>query len=121
MIKKGGEGVKKISNLFFLFILANTAVLSLGLECFWGYYSTVMWFSLDGYPFPYPRFRVFCIVLGIVCLLALIALFVLNFKAYAKYNFKASVWAFEYIITFVLSLPMVMLWEMLFNFLREVF
>ena len=113
--------MKKISKLFVaLFILLNSAVLSLGLECllcFPGSTDTVY----DGSHLLFPRFFLFCIVLGILCLLALIALFVLNFKAYVKYNFKASVWAFEYIISFVLSLPMIKLWEMLFVFLREVF
>ena len=113
--------MKKISKLFVaLFILLNSAVLSLGLECllcFPGSTDTVY----DGSHLLFPRFFLFCIVLGIICLLALIALFILNFKAYVKYNFKASVWAFEYIFAFVLSLPMIKLWEMLFVFLREVF
>ena len=113
--------MKKISNIYIsLFILANTVVLSLGLECllcFPGSTVTVY----DGSHLLFPRFFLFCIVLGIICLLALIALFILNFKAYVKYNFKASVWAFEYIISFVISLPMIKLWEMLFVFLREVF
>lgn len=113
--------MKKISNIYIsLFILLNSAVLSLGLECllcFPGSTVTVY----DGSHLLYPRFFLFCIVLGIICLLALIALFILNFKAYVKYNFNPSLWAFEYIISFVLSLPMIKLWEMLFVFLREVF
>lgn len=113
--------MKKISNIYIsLFILANTMVLSLGLECFLCFPgSTVTVY--DGSHLLFPRFFLFCIVLGIVCLLALIALFILNFKAYVKYNFKASVWAFEYIISFVISLPMIKLWEMLIIYLREIF
>jgi len=115
--------VKKISNIYIsLFILINSAALSLGLECllcFPG--STVTVTVYDGSHLLFPRFFLFCIVLGIICLLALIALFILNFKAYVKYNFKASVWAFEYIISFVISLPMIKLWEMLIIYLREIF
>lgn len=115
--------MKKISNIYIsLFILANTVVLSLGLECllcFPG--STVAVTVYDRSHLLFPRFFLFCIVLGIICLLALIALFILNFKAYVKYNFNPSLWVFEYIISFVLSLPMIKLWEMLFVFLHEVF
>ena len=101
-------------------ILANSTLLSLGIECLLNLLGFSMAISLDSTP-SYPRFIPFCIVLGIVTLLGLIAMLVLNIKASEKLNFTRPIWFFEYILAFVLSIPMIKLWEMLFDFLQKTF
>ena len=101
-----------------LFILANAAFLSLGIECLLNLLGSVMAISLDSTP-SYPRFIPFCIVLGIVALLGLVAMLILNIKNSEKFNFTKSVWIFEYIFAFAFSIPMIKLWEMLFDFLHK--
>ena len=68
----------------------------------------------------YPRFIPFCIVLGIVALLGLVAMLVLNIKISEKLNFTKTIWIFGYALALVLSIPMIKIWEMLFEFLQKV-
>ena len=67
----------------------------------------------------YPRFLPFCIVLGIVALLGLVVMFVLNIKVSEKLNFTKTIWISEYALALVLSIPMIKVWEMLFEFLQK--
>ena len=101
-----------------LSILANAALFSLGIECLLNLLSLSMAISLDSVV-KYPRFIPFCIVLGIVALLGLIVMFVLNIKASEKLNFTKSIWIFEYTLALVLSIPMIKIWQMLFEFLQK--
>ena len=103
-----------------LSILANAAFLGLGIECLLNLLGIAMAVSLDS-SLKYPRFIPFCVVFGIVALLGLIAMLIINITASKKLNFKKSVWVFEYIFVLVLALPMTKLWEMLFDFLRNLF
>ena len=101
-----------------LFVLVTAASLSLGIECLLNLLSISMAISLDSVV-KYPRFIPFCIVLGIVALLGLIVMFVLNIKASEKLNFTKSIWIFEYTLALVLSIPMIKIWQMLFEFLQK--
>ena len=113
--------MKKTTFIFLPFsILANAAFLSLGVECILSLLGIAMAISLDGTP-SYPRFISFCIILGIVALLGLIAILILNIKASEKFSYTKSIWTFEHALAFVLSIPMIKLWEMLFNFLQKTF
>ena len=105
------------------FLLANASLLSLGIECLLNLSGIVMAIALDGSSVTkqYPRFIPFCIVLGFVAFLGLIAMLFLNIKASEKYRFTKSVWIFEYIVAFVLSIPMIKIWEMLFDFFQTTF
>ena len=113
--------MKKTIFIFVPFsILANAAFLGLGIECLLDLLGLAMAVSLDG-SLKYPRFVPFCIILGIVALLGLIAMLIINVTASKKLNFKKSVWVFEYIFALVLALPVTWLWEMLFDFLQKAF
>ena len=101
-----------------LSILANAALFSLGIECLLNLLSLSMSISLDSVV-KYPKFIPFCIVLGIVALLGLVAMLVLNIKISEKLNFTKTIWIFEYVFVLALSLPMIKLWEMLFDFLQK--
>ena len=99
-------------------ILVNSALFSLGIECLLNLLSLSMAISLDSVV-KYPRFIPFCIVLGIVVLLGLIAMLILHIKVSEKLGFTKTIWIFEYVYALVLSLPMMNLWEMLFDFLQK--
>ena len=109
--------MKKVTYII-LSILANAALFSLGIECLLNLLSLSVAISLDSVA-KYPRFIPFCIVLGIVALLGLIAMLILNIKASEKLVFTKTIWIFEYVFALVLSLPMIKLWEMLFDFLQK--
>ena len=101
-----------------LSILANAALFSLGIECLLNLLSLSMAISLDSVV-KYPRFIPFCTVLGIVALLGLVAMLVLNIKISEKFNFTKPIWIFEYALALVLSIPMIKIWETLFEFLQK--
>ena len=103
-----------------LSILANAALFSLGIECLLILLSLSMAISLDSVV-KYPRFIPFCIVLGIVALLGLVAMLVLNIKISEKLNFTKTIWIFEYALASVLSIPMIKIWDTLFEFLQTTF
>ena len=109
--------MKKTAYMIF-FILTNATFLSLGMECLLNLLSLSMAISLDSVV-KYPRFIPFCIVLGIVALLGLVAMLVLNIKISEKLKFTKTIWIFECAFTLILSLPMMKLWEMLFDFLQK--
>ena len=101
-----------------LFVLANAAFFSLGIECLLNLLSLSMAISLDSVV-KYPKFIPFCIVLGIVALLGLVAMLVLNIKISEKLNLTKTIWIFEYALALVLSIPMIKIWETLFEFLQK--
>ena len=101
-----------------LFVLANAASLSLGIECLLNLLSLSMAISLDSVE-KYPRFIPFCLTLGIVALLGLVAMLILNIKISEKLNFTKTIWIFEYALALVLSIPMIKIWETLFEFLQK--
>ena len=116
--------MKKTTFVFLLFsMLVNAILFSLGTECLFNLLGLTMGISLDGSAVveQYPRFIPFCIILGTVASLGLIAMLILNIKASEKLCFTKSGWLFEYISSFILSVPMIKLGEMLFRFLQKTF
>ena len=109
--------MKKSTLLVLLFILANAVFLSLGIWCLLNLLSLSMAISIDSV-LEYPRFIPFCIVLGVGALLGLVAVLVLNMKASERLGFTRSVWLFEYIAAFVLSIPLMKVFETVFEFLQ---
>lgn len=101
-----------------LSIFTNAMFLSLGIECLLNLLSLSMAISLDS-ALSYPRFIPFCIVLGIVALLGLIAMLILNIKVSERFSYTKSVWLVQYILALILSIPMIKLWEILFEFLQR--
>ena len=79
--------------------------------------------SLDGAAVTkqYPRFIPFCIIVGILALVALVAVFVMNLKASDKFGFTKRHWWAQMIIAVLVSVPMIKLWETLFDFLQKTF
>lgn len=111
--------MKKSTFIYLAFsILANAAFLSLGLECLLNLLGFAMAISLDSSA-QYPRFIPFCIVCGIVALLGLIAMLILNIKVSEKRELAKLIWLFECTFAVALSVPMIKLWEMLFEFLQN--
>ena len=102
-----------------IFILTNATFLSLCIECLLNLLGLSMAISLDSVV-KYPRFIPFCIILGIVALLGLIAMLILNIKVSEKLGFTKTIWIFEYALALILSIPMIKIWEMLFDFLQKV-
>ena len=105
------------------FTLGNAIFLSFGLTCLLNLLSLAMAISLDGKSVveQYPRFIPFCIILGIVALIGVIFLLFGNIKISERLNFTKWLWCFQYIFALVLSIPMIKLWEMLFDFLQKTF
>ena len=103
------------------FIIAYAAFLSLGMECLLNLLSVFMAISLDGGAVTkqYPRFIPFCIIVGILALVALVAIFVINIKASDRFGFTKKLWWTQMIIAVVVSVPMIKLWETLFDFLQK--
>ena len=114
--------MKKIL-LVFTFIIAYATFLSLGTECLLNLLSVFMAVSLDGGSVTkqYPRFIPFCIIAGILALVSLVAVFVMNLKASDKFGFTKRLWWAQMIIAVVVSVPMIKLWETLFDFLHKTF
>ena len=100
------------------FTLGNATFLGLGMTCLLNLLSISVGISLDS-KIQYPRFIPFCIILGIVALIGVIFLLFGNIKISERLNFTKWLWCFQYIFAFVLSIPMIKLWQMLFDFLQE--
>ena len=102
-------------------ILANAVFLSLGIECFLNLLALAMAISLDGSSAAeqYPRFIPFCVILGFVALIGVACMLFFNIRISEKLKFTKLVWYVQYISAFVLSIPMIKLWEILFDILEK--
>ena len=109
--------------LAFAFIVAYATFLSIGFECLLNLLGMAMAISLDGPPVTkqYPRFIPFCFFVGFFALASIIVTFILNLKASEKLGFTKKIWWMEMVISFVVSIPMIKPWEMLFEFLQKTF
>lgn len=107
--------------LAFVFAIAYAIPLSICFECLLNLLGVAMAISLDGSAVSeqYPRFIPFCLIVVIFALASIVAIFILNLKASEKIVFTKSLWITEMIIAFVISIPMIKLWEMLFEFLQK--
>ena len=105
------------------FALVSAIFLSLALECLLNLLGMAMAISLDGPPVTkqYPRFIPFCLIVGIFALASMIVTFILNLKASEKLRFTKKIWWMEMVISFVVSIPMIKPWEMLFEILQKTF
>ena len=114
--------MKKIS-LALAFAMAYAIFLSLGFECMLRFLGAAMAISIDGSSVTrqYPRFIPFCLVAGIVASAAIIGIFILNVIASEKNELDKRLWTAELILAFVISLPMIKPWEILFDFLQKTF
>ena len=116
--------MKKLSFLTIsLFTLANAVFLGLGMECLLQLAGIAFAVSLDGRAVTaqYPRFIPFCVILGFVALIGVSCMLFFNIRISEKLKFTKLVWYVQYISAFVLSIPMIKLWEMLFDILETTF
>ena len=124
-LKTSEQSAKKPIKIlaYLLFTMAYAAFLSLGMECMLNLLSFIMSMGIpsDGPANPFPRFIPFCIVVGFLALVALVLLVILNIKASKKLDYTERVWCIQSILAFVVSLPMIKLWEILFDYLHKVF
>ena len=109
--------------LAIIFAIAYAIFLSLGLECLLNLLGLSMAIALDGAAVTkqYPRFIPFCMIVGLVALVLLIATFVLNLKMSEKYGLTKKIWWIQSIFSLVISFSMVKVWELLFEFLQRTF
>ena len=109
--------------LALVFTIAYAIALSICLVCLLNLFGIAMAISLDGSAVAgqYPRFIPFCLGLGIVALATIIVTFILNLKVSEKFAFTKLIWATELIAAFVISIPMLKPWIMLFEFLQKIF
>ena len=61
------------------------------------------------------------VVVGILALIAAVILGMFNLKLSEKFNFSKKIWYVQIISAVVLLIPMIKLWEMLFDFLQKAF
>ncbi len=106
-----------------LFIIAYASFLSVGMECLLHLLSISMGIALDGKSpaSQYPRFFPFCVVVGFLALVALVLLVILNVKMAERLEYTKRVWCIQSVLAFAVSIPMIKLWELLFEYLQKVF
>ena len=109
--------------LAFAFAVAYAIFLSIGMECLLNLLAMSVAVSLDSGSAvkQYPRFIPFCIVVGLLALVAIGILFVFNIKASERFVFTKKIWCVQFICAFCISIPMIKPWEELFEFLHRVF
>lgn len=107
--------------LYSLFTAFYAAFFSLGLACLLQLLGVALGVAIDGSAVirQYPRLIPFCLIVGTICLVALIALAFLNVKFSKKLNYTKTVWIIQFICAFVISIPMIKVWEMLLGILQK--
>lgn len=96
--------------------------LSLCFECLLHLLGAATALSLDGSVIAqYPRFIPFCTMAGILALAVIIVALLLNVAAFDKLSLGKALWWLEIITALVASIPMIKLWEMLFDLLQKTF
>ncbi len=125
VVKLPGQSAKKLIKIVacLLLIIAYAVFLSIGTECLLSLLSIYMSISLDGESVAnqYPRFIPFCVVVGFLALVALVLLVILTIKVSEKLDYTKRVWYIQSIFAFVVSIPMIKLWEMLFEYMQKAF
>lgn len=124
-LKLPSQSAKKLIQIvaYLLFIIVYAAFLSIGMECLLNLLGIFMGISLDGKSpaNQYPRFIPFCVVVGFLALVALVLLVILNIKVSERLDYTKRVWCIQSILAFFVSIPMIKLWEMLFEYMQKAF
>lgn len=115
--------MKKLAKklIYPLFTAAYAAFFSLGMTCLFHLFGIALGIALDGNAVArsYPRFIPFCIILGLFALAAIILLVFLNVKYSKKWNYTKTAVVLQSICAFVLSVPMLQGWLLLFEYLEN--
>ena len=113
--------MRKIKNLFpiLLYSLGHAAVISLGAVCFLNVAAIVL--TPFGSTGSYPRFLPFCVIVGILAFAAWVILFVLNARHLLNHDthLRRKI-ALEVVLTLILTLPGMLLWDNLLAWLQRV-
>ena len=109
---------KKRWFLIAAFTIGYAALLSLGLLCFERLLAIFLVAEklLEPAYKDYPRFSAFCYIVGLLALGGLVLLFVLDGKTFVK----RICWS-RFFVIIGLSVPLFVLWAMLFHYLQMIF
>ena len=118
-------GAKRCSKIAVsaLFTVAYAILLSLGVQCLLNLSGAFFAISLDSGSAveQYPKFIAFCIFIGLAALVALVLLAILNIKVSEKLEYTKKLWYAQCFFAFIISIPMMKIWEMPFDFLHQAF
>jgi hypothetical protein len=106
-----------------LFTIAYAILLSLGIECFLYSLGMLFGFSL-GSPYDpfgyYPVFLPFCLIIGVVSLVLLVFLFIINLIKSEKLKYTKKLWLCQIAVSIFGAILLIKPWEILFDFLIEI-
>ena len=103
-----------------LFATVYALLVGLGIECALNLLSLSFSVSIDsGTASAYPRFTPFCKIVGFSSLVALVGAVVLNIKLSDRLDYTDNMWKLQAALAVVLTLPMVKMWELLFEYLQR--
>ena len=107
---------------YLLFTFGYIAFLSLGMACFKLSFGYGMATSPDANEDPsYPYFLPFCVIVGLVATVALLALLFVNWMVVEDYGYTKGGCGLQAIIVFVLSFCLAHPWVMFLEFLHQIF
>jgi hypothetical protein len=98
-------------------ILINAVLLSLTVECLLNLFSFSMAISIDT-PLEAPTSLPLILALTAVALLLLVGTFLARLKLSDRFHFTEKSLYLQYALAFLLSVPLIKLWEMLFDLLK---
>lgn len=113
--------MKKTANVFplILYTLGHAALISLGAVCFLNVAAIVL--TPFGSTGSYPRFLPFCVIVGILAFAAWVVLSIRNARHLLNHDthLRRKI-ALEVVLTLILTLPGMWLWENLLSWLQRV-
>ena len=109
--------------VYSLLTIGHACFLSMGMVCLLNLLGLLFSISLDGPPAieQFPRFIPFCFIVGLIALISLIGLVILNVRYSINQNAPRRVPMIQFICALALAVPMMKLWELLFDFLQNTF
>ncbi|MBQ5887132.1 MAG: hypothetical protein IIW82_05715 [Clostridia bacterium] len=113
--------MKKITNSIplILYTLGHAALVSLGAICFLNVAAITL--SPFGSTGSYPRFLPFCVLAGMAAFVLFILLLTLNARYFLNHDthLRRKI-ALEVVLTLILTLPGMLLWENLLSWLQKI-
>ena len=94
-----------------IFTLLNIPLIGLILE------ATMKLLWLWAYIGYFLRFTLVCATFFIIALLGIVVLAIFNSKLNKKIGITKRMWCIQYILSLIFAIPMMYVWEMLFDFL----
>ena len=106
-----------------LFTLSYAVVISMGLTCLLHLFSGVLASALFGGSFAveHPRYVAFLVIAGSFALLLLASVFYVDLRLSGRLALRGWIWAVKIIFAILISVPMTVLWHMLFECLQRIF